>query len=57
MAGLRTGQEKFSEMARGIGFCFVLFFLGFLTTPCGMRGLSSLTRDLTCAPCSGSAEP
>ena len=35
-------------------FFFFLFF--FLATPHGMWDLSSLTRDQTCAPCSGSTE-
>ena len=33
-----------------------LFFFFFLATPSGMWNLSSLTRDRTCAPCSGSME-
>ena len=36
-------------------FAFFLFFK-FLATSHGMWDLSSLTRDQTCAPCSGSAE-
>ena len=35
---------------------FFFFFLIFLATPGGMRDLSSLTRDGTHAPCSGSVE-
>ena len=34
---------------------FIYLFL-FLATPLEMWGLSTLTRDQTCAPCSGSAE-
>ena len=39
-------------------FCVCLwFFFLFLATPCGMRDLSSPTKDRTHAPCSGSMEP
>ena len=31
-------------------------FLPLWAVPCGMWDLGSLTRDQTCAPCSGSAE-
>ena len=32
------------------------YFLYSLAVPHGLQDLSSLTRDRTCAPCSGSAE-
>ena len=39
-------------------FVVVVVVVGFiLAMPCGMWDLSFLTRDSTCAPCSGSSEP
>ena len=37
-------------------FRYIFFFFFFLAAPHGMWDLSSLTRDRTHAPCSGSAE-
>ena len=34
----------------------LFFFFNFLATPCGMWNLTSLTKDRTHAPCSGSVE-
>ena len=38
------------------GCCFCYFIVILLAMPCGTWGLSSLTRDWSCAPCSRSAE-
>ena len=47
------------ELSRNVGLIcdnFFCLFFNFLAVPHGMRGLSSLTRDQTRAPCSGSVE-
>ena len=41
---------------RGIQLSLYVCFGFFLASPCGMRDLSSLTTDWTCAPCVGSTE-
>ena len=56
--GMGSGQvgrkTVFPEQDKGL-FLFS-FFLNFLAMLCGMRDLSSLTKDQTCAPCSRSAK-
>ena len=47
----KTGKSRFS-----FPFFFLSFFLFSAMPLCGMRDLSSPTRDQTRAPCSGSAE-
>ena len=40
------------NLRKSLRACWILFF--FLAVPCTIRDLSSLTRDQTCDPCSGS---
>ena len=49
------GRESHEILAEAsLVFVLLLLFFVFLAVPCGMRDLSSRTRDRTCAPCSGS---
>ena len=55
---LRNKNEQALDMVRFILLYFIYFLIDFLflTMPRGMWDLSSLTRDQTRVPCSGSAE-
>ena len=52
--GVAKSRIQLSDRTELNNFVWFFFFWPVL---CSLRGFSSPTRDLTCAPCSGNVEP